>query len=706
MRCVLCLVLWVGQWGHAAVPLALDAEETAWVAAQRHRVITVTHDPGAGFDRFDYLGREAGLLTALLRDMQAELGLTFQLVRSRHWDHAYERFLRGEVDVLYGANPTPERLQIMRFTHAVQRYPYMVFARRDSVVQNLGDLDGKTLGFLAGDYVIGELPREYPNIVFKGTQFSTQTDGLRALVAGRIDGFVAAGGGIEYEYLLQHPEIVRIATLRTLTSDMTFAVSPDNAMLGRIIDRYLQQRAVQVEQLAQDAGRLYNRKALRLTAAELRWLEQDGTATVGVAEDYLPFDHFDQGQYKGIAGATLQRIAEIVGVRFQVVSAPFADLIEQARVGDIDVLNMAKTEDRLAHFRFPHAISTERDIVIGLKSRPPVQDVYSLDGQPVAVIDGFWHEEYLRKNLKNPQIVRTASIQESLRLVREGKAAYLIENPTVVEFYINGLGYTDLVKRGVTSKDSFIYFGVGKRQPELASIMDKVIPLIEFEEMKYLGVQTVPMVENEANRRLTFWLLALGVALAVVVLVAVRMVRKLIEEKTASQMLREREHLLYTDNLTGFHNRNYFSQWAKADVEDGFPQAVVVADMNNLKWVNDSHGHASGDQLLRLFADTARAQWPDAHAFRFGGDEFVFILPRCNEAQVQAGIDALRKRCAQTRSELAPGVLIRPSASMGYAVRHQRADPLHHCIATADESMYAVKAQARRRRSDWSDSLV
>nr|WP_316642404.1 transporter substrate-binding domain-containing protein [uncultured Roseateles sp.] len=698
----LLLVAWMaaGAAWASEPALRLEPAERAWIAAHRDRVLTVGFDPYAGLDSFEFQGRRRGLLPALLKDMGEQLGLRLEPAEVKSWDDAYSRFVAGKIDVLYGANVTPEREKIMRFTAPAQKYPYTVFARKDSSVQTLGDLDGKRVGFLANDFVIEQLPKEFPNIHFQEVSFDDQQLGLKALEAGQVDGFVTAGGGIEYEFLHEHPGLTLVAELKAITSDMTFAVARDQALLGQIINRYLEQRRDAIRTLAAEAGRLYNRKVLRLTEAELRWLDQQGEAVVGVAEDYLPFDHFDKGRYKGIAGATLERIADIVGIRFKVVGAPFAQLIERAKTGEVHVLNMAKTDDRLAHFLFPRAISTERDIIVGLKTSPPVQDVYDLDGQPVAVIDGFWHEEYLRKNLKRPLIVKTDSIQESLRLLRAGKVAYVIENPTVVEFYINGLGYAELVKRGATSKDSFIYFGVSRQQPELASIMDKVIPLIQFEEMKYRGIQTVPTLRNEANSQLTMMLAALAVLLLVILAVTAYVVRKLTAQRAKTQFLREREHLLYTDSLTGFHNRNYFSQMTDAGAAGDCPQAIVVADMNNLKQVNDSHGHAAGDTLITLFAQAARAQWPQADCFRIGGDEFLFILPHTGEVQLLEQLAELKSRLQQARHEIAPGVWINPSAALGHALRTDPQTSLHSCIAQADARMYEAKAGMKKRRTD------
>ena len=492
-----------------------------------------------------------------------------------------------------------------------------------------------------------------------------------------------------------------VAQLRAITSDMTLAVARDQAELQGILQAYISQRQGAIGQLTRQARQIYNRKALQLSPAELDWIEHVGTAVVGAAEDYLPFDYQSNGQYKGIAGETLQAIADTVGLKFTVVSAPFAKVMDEARAGRVHVVNMAKTEERLKDFLFPHPFSTERDIVIGRKTSPPVSDIYALEGRRVAVIEGFWHDEYLRKNLRRPEIVTTADILESLRKVRDGEADYLIENPTVVEYYINGLGYQDLVKRGETSGDSFLYFGVSRTQPQLAGIMDKVIPLLSFEELKYRGLQTVPAVENEANRRLLWLAALLTLALMAIVAFTAVMARKLTNERLRNQFLREREQLLYTDVLTGFFNRNHYNAHIQAlEQSMVLPGAVVVADLNNLKRTNDAHGHAAGDELLRLFAACVREQWPRATGYRMGGDEFLVVLEDTDAPEVQRQIDALQARCASTPLVLDGGAHMSPSAAIGFAVRTERSSTLGQCVAQADQHMYAAKVRQKKRSTD------
>ena len=182
-----------------AAPLAssvqLTPDEQSWLAAQRDKTFTVGFDPYAGLDSFEFRGKHLGLLPELLKDMQVQLGLHLEPAQAKGWDDAYQRFVGGQIDILYGANPTPERERIMRFTRPVWKYPYTVFARKNTSVQTLGDLDGKPVGFLRNDFVIQQLPLEFPNVRPVAVEFDDPGQALAALEAGQVDGFVTTGGG-------------------------------------------------------------------------------------------------------------------------------------------------------------------------------------------------------------------------------------------------------------------------------------------------------------------------------------------------------------------------------------------------------------------------------------------------------------------------------------------------------------------------------
>ncbi len=689
--CILLFAVLPGAYGERS-PLGLSEPEQAWLNAHKDETLLMGLDPYSGMEYFEYQNRTYGYVPELARLFEQELGIRIQLVTDKSWGEVMESLKNGGITMLFGANKTQERLKYMAFTEPVLKYPYAVFALKDSSVQTLGDLDTKRLGFIAEDFIQYKLPETYSQIRFTPVVYKDQFSGLNGLLNHEVDGFITSGGGVKHDFLFNYPLVAFIGEINAITSDMTISTLKENAILTGILDKVIKKhQKTAIDKAISMAEQTYNRKILRLTMNEVDWLERKGTAVVGLADDYLPFDYNENGAYKGISGAFLDRIHEITGIRFSVKKGSFNELYSQAVAGDVDILNLALTEDRLDYFIYPRPLSSERDIIVGRKSTNPVFDVYQLEGKRVAVIEGFWHEEYLRKNLHDLRIVTTKNIMESLKLVREGDADYLIENPTVVDYYINGLGYTDLVKKGTTSKDSFVYLGVTRKNPELASIIDKALVLIDYEEMKYKGIQTVPLVKNERNRQLGVVILLLAVILLCLGLLATYTAQQLIRQKAETQILKERAHLMYTDTLTGLFNRTYFN-FIEAELENKeYPQTVIITDMNMLKRVNDSYGHHMGDALITKYVDLLRTNLPDALLFRMGGDEFLAFIPGCSSSQAEKLIFQLKASCADNFLTMADYSEIPLSAAFGYAVRPDAEERLDSVIIRADDHMYKDK---------------
>ena len=163
--------------------------------------------------------------------------------------------------------------------------------------------------------------------------------------------------------------------------------------------------------------------------------------------------------------------------------------------------------------------------------------------------------------------------------------------------------------------------------------------------------------------------------------------------------------LVLRDPLTGLANRR---QWARRLADEwersrrhGRPLSVVMADLDHFKRVNDEHGHATGDRVLRAVADTlaGTVRGPDTVA-RLGGEEFGVLLPETGPDEAVAAAERLR--AAVTELELdgdgRPELTIRLSlgtSSVGGDVPHPpEADAL---VAAADRALYRAKRQGRDR---------
>jgi diguanylate cyclase (GGDEF)-like protein len=159
--------------------------------------------------------------------------------------------------------------------------------------------------------------------------------------------------------------------------------------------------------------------------------------------------------------------------------------------------------------------------------------------------------------------------------------------------------------------------------------------------------------------------------------------------------------LAMTDDLTLAYNTRYLSPRFNEEIErarrTGQPLSVLLMDLDHFKRVNDTHGHAVGDVVLRMFADRVRALVRRIDIFiRRGGEEFVLVMPSTTLEQARTTAERIRARIAERPLDVADGVAIRQTVSIGVATwdGHESAEALER---RADEAMYAAKRAGRDR---------
>ncbi len=148
--------------------------------------------------------------------------------------------------------------------------------------------------------------------------------------------------------------------------------------------------------------------------------------------------------------------------------------------------------------------------------------------------------------------------------------------------------------------------------------------------------------------------------------------------------------LLTHDAMTGACSRAFFLELAEqarqAALRRGEPVAVLMIDLDNLKTVNDSHGHAAGDAALLEVADACRSALRREDVLgRLGGDEFCAVLPGCAASRAETVAHAIQSRLVQAR------------VSIGIAIDEAPDTALHEVMDRADTALYAAKRLGRGR---------
>lgn len=159
------------------------------------------------------------------------------------------------------------------------------------------------------------------------------------------------------------------------------------------------------------------------------------------------------------------------------------------------------------------------------------------------------------------------------------------------------------------------------------------------------------------------------------------------------------------DHLTNALSRSAFTLRVSALLQarqahaQALPLAVLMLDIDHFKTINDRHGHAHGDQVLRLFAKTVTDHLRGGELFaRLGGEEFVVVLPGQSPEQGMFTAERLRRAIQELHVEQAGQVArITVSIGIGGCEADCTLDSLDSLLAQADQALYRAKAQGRNR---------
>jgi diguanylate cyclase (GGDEF)-like protein len=159
--------------------------------------------------------------------------------------------------------------------------------------------------------------------------------------------------------------------------------------------------------------------------------------------------------------------------------------------------------------------------------------------------------------------------------------------------------------------------------------------------------------------------------------------------------LRRAEDRAMLDPLTGLRNRSYLeanlSQIVAEQREKGQDLSVVMIDLDNFKPLNDNYGHSAGDDMLRCTGELLRATIrPSDHAIRYGGDEFLLLLPGVDIAQAQQITERILKLFVQSASLIDVSRAVTLSAGVA-SRRSDGCDDGWALITRADDALYAAK---------------
>jgi len=456
-----------------------------------------------------------------------------------------------------------------------------------------------------------------------------------------------------------------------------------------------------------------------LTAEEQSWVAKHPVLLFAPERDFPPFSFVDsQGQHRGLSADVLDLVQAHTGLKFQAVAAgDRATNIDRLKRREVDLLtSLRPTAEREQFIAFTSAYVSSPAVVLRRHGDHRTGDLAKMTGERVAVDRSSAAETFLHDTYPGVSLVEVDVAAQGLRDLVFGEVDACAVNLATASYVIERDRLGGLRVAGETGYFSTLTLGYRKDWPMLGRVLEKGLAQISEAERATTIARWIPLSDiawwqrPEVQRVLGAAAIGTGLLMGGLLLWN-RALRRAVAQRTDAlqKELAERQRLetrLRTlaehDPLTGLMNRAALTEALRRSLALAARQkwavAVVFIDLDKFKVVNDSMGHAAGDELLRQIAARLQGSLRESDLLgRLGGDEFIVVAEALHDGPRNA-IELTDKLLMQIkRPFVVEGRSLAMGFSAGISIFPGDGDTPEALIANADAAMYQAKAQGRLR---------
>ena len=400
----------------------------------------------------------------------------------------------------------------------------------------------------------------------------------------------------------------------------------------------------------------------------------------GYVENY-PYEVDVDGVVSGIAGEYLKRMSRLTDISFTYKRYSSKEALRKAvNKGDVDIYfdyyNFSEENDD-----YKPTISTfiEDYVVLGRRSDNYVVNSFeSLKDESIAMVGDTSLYNYFENNSRSDITIYDTNDD----LVENANNKMLVVDNEIYNLYKNtAFKDYDILYQDTMMND--YKFMVKNNNSSFYNLFNYIITTNSYYNYRNSGLADISRSIVERSSFMGLFLIIL--VIVSVPLIALVFLYFYFKHKRKVKKVKKEDRHKYTDLLTSLKNRNYLNKkapdWENSKV---YPQAVVIIDLNNVKYINDNYGHEEGDKLIVTAASTlVNTQLENSEIIRTDGNEFLVYLVGYSERQVETYAKKLEKEMKSLPHDF--------GASVGYSMIEDDIKTLDDAINEATLEMMTKK---------------
>lgn len=400
----------------------------------------------------------------------------------------------------------------------------------------------------------------------------------------------------------------------------------DNSLLNIMKKYYLQYSKERQDKSYKEhfLDEFFNDKAI----SEIERTTYNSSSYVMGYITYMPFESSEENDFVGTLANYVNEFQEIYDVSFKLVGYDSIEQLKKAlSSGEVDLAFANFNSNNLNIDTIYTSSPFKEEYVILAKDHFVVNSIKTLEEKKVLAVKDSYLYDYARENG-----VDCEGYDDTDELIRNisNDSVVIIDKDTYNYYKNKKFGDYNILYMGqLPYQYRFVIRDVNKNSI-LAEMFSYYVASVNYEEIRY---------EYNTNANIyDFSILVLFIIIAVIAVIGTVLILIVKRRKKKINLIHNNDKLKYIDAMTSLKNRTYLNYKIKEwDENVIYPQAFVVIDLNNIKYINDNHGHEEGDNVIKKAASILIVnQEANMDIIRTDGNEFLVYMVGYDEKAVVA----------------------------------------------------------------------